>query len=304
VPLGTLQLFPLLDCCRQEGVGDPVKECSVSTPIDQVTFTVLDVETTGLTPQFGDRICEIALLRCREGRELDRFSSLVNPDRPISPGASAVNGIRDEDLIGAPFFSEIAPTVIGLLEDSVLVAHNAPFDLAFLSAEFGICSLPAPTQMVIDTLALARRRYRFPSNSLGNVAHFLGIEVRGQHRAMVDVLTTKMVLERFLTDSVQIGITTLSQLLEVQGGSIRVPRQESIPLPPLIEEALKCGRKLLLCYVSASGEETQRAVTPLSVAAHRGYIYLVAMCHLRHEQRSFRLDRIVEMNAVGDDLAD
>jgi DNA polymerase-3 subunit epsilon len=281
-----------------------VEECSMSTPLDQVTFTVLDVETTGLAPHFGDRICEIALLRCREGRELGRFSSLVNPGRPISPGASAVNGIGDDDLIDAPYFSEIAPSVMGLLKDSVLVAHNAPFDLAFLSVELEICRLPATINAVIDTLALARRCYRFPSNSLGSVAHFLGIEVRGQHRAMVDVLTTKMVLERFLADSSETGITMLGELLEAQGGSIRVPHRESIPLPPQIEEALKCGRKLLLCYVSASGEETQRTVTPLSVATSGGYIYLVAMCHLRHEQRSFRLDRIVEMNAVGDDLAE
>lgn len=276
----------------------------MSTPLNQVTFTVLDVETTGLAPHFGDRICEIALLRCREGRELGRFSSLVNPGRPISPGAFAVNGIRDEDLIDAPFFSEIALSVLGFLEDSVIVAHNAPFDLAFLSAEFGICRLPSTTNVVIDTLALARRCYRFPSNSLGSVAHCLGVEVRGQHRAMVDVLTTKKILERFLTDSVETGITMLGQLLEAQGGSISVPQQEAIPLPPLIEEALKCGRKLLLCYVSASGEETQRTVTPLSVAVHRGYIYLVAMCHLRNEQRSFRLDRIMEMDSTGDGLAD
>ena len=281
-----------------------MEECAMSTPLDQVTFTVLDVETTGLAPHFGDRICEIAFLRCREGRELGRFSSLVNPGRPISPGASAVNGIRDEDLIDAPFFSEIAPSIMGFLEDSVLVAHNAPFDLAFLSAELKICQLPAPSCVVIDTLALARRCYRFPSNSLSSVAHCLGVDVRRQHRAMADVLTTKTVLEQFLTDSAETGITMLSQLLEAQGGSIRVPRQESIPLPPLIEEALQCGRKLLLRYVSASGEETRRTVTPLSVATSGAYIYLVAMCHLRNEQRSFRLDRIVEMEAAGKDLAE
>jgi predicted DNA-binding transcriptional regulator YafY len=67
---------------------------------------------------------------------------------------------------------------------------------------------------------------------------------------------------------------------------------------------LKCGRKLLVRYVSASGEETQRTVTPLSVGANRGCTYLVAMCHLRNEQRSFRLDRIVEMDFTGDSLAD
>ena len=95
----------------------------------------------------------------------------------------------------------------------------------------------------------------------------------------------------------------LSQLLEAQEGSIRVPHRESIPLPPLIEEALRCGRMLLRC-VSASGEETRRMVTPLSVAASGGYLYLVAMCYLRNEQRSFRLDRIVEMNSAGEGPAE
>jgi len=116
-----------------------VQAQALSCPVDEVTFTVLDVETTGLNPQYGDRVCEIALLRCEGGRELGRFHSLVDPGRPISPGAFAVNRIRDEDLIGAPLFADIASTVLEMLGNSVLVAHNAPFDLGFLGSELNIC---------------------------------------------------------------------------------------------------------------------------------------------------------------------
>jgi DNA polymerase III epsilon subunit family exonuclease len=269
-------------------------------PLGEVTFTVLDVETTGLTPHFGDRICEIALLRCRGGREVGRFQSLVDPGRPISPGARAVNGISDEELAGAPTFPEISPTVLDFLEDSVIVAHNAPFDLSFLSRELELCGYLPITNVIIDTLALARRCYRFPSNRLGSVARYLGVDTCGEHRALADVLTTRGILDRFLAALMERGAKTLAQLMEAQGGRMVLHRREALSLPPQIEEALEGGTRLSLRYVSARGEETLRMVTPLSVEAYGGHLYLVAMCHLRHEQRSFRLDRVVEMGSHGD----
>ena len=268
---------------------------SEKVPLDEVTFTVVDVETTGLTPQLGDRVCEIALVRFRGDRELGRFQSLVNPQRPISAGAFAVNGIRDQDVVDAPIFAEIAPTVLDMLDESTLVAHNAPFDLSFLVSEFQICSLPLAFSSIIDTLALARRCYRFPSNSLQAVAHHVGVGTVAQHRALADVVTTKMVLERFIVDLGQKGVTTLAGLLTAQGGDGRWAEREEIPLPPEIEEALQSGGSLRLRYLSAAGEETRRVVSPLQVTAYSGYAYLIAFCHLRREQRTFRLDRIVEM---------
>ena len=110
-----------------------------------------------------------------------------------------------------------------------------------------------------------------------------------------DVVTTKMVLERFVVDLGQDGVATLAELLAAQGGHVGWHEREAIPLPPQIEEALKSGGSLQLRYLSAVGEETRRMVTPLRVTAHAGNTYLVAMCHLRDEERTFRLDRIVEM---------
>jgi DNA polymerase-3 subunit epsilon len=274
-----------------------VRAQALSCPVDEVTFTVLDVETTGLNPHFGDRVCEIALLRCEGGGELGRFHSLVDPERPISPGAYAVNRIRDEDLIGAPLFADIASTVLEMLGDSVLVAHNAPFDLGFLASELNICRSPLIDNLVVDTLALARCCYSFPSNSLPNLAYDLGIETWGQHRALSDVLTTKQVLDIFLADLADTGVRTLGDLMEAQGGQIPCPAQEIIILPPQIEEALRDEGQVELRYVSATGQETRRVVNPLHVTAYAGYMYLIAFCHLRNEQRTFRLDRIVEMRS-------
>jgi len=274
-----------------------VETPALSTPLDEVTFTILDLETTGLNPHFGDRVCEIALLQCQGGAELGRFHSLVNPQRSISPGAFAVNGIKDEDVIDAPLFVDIAPRVLQTLNETVLAAHNAPFDLGFLAAEFEICRLPFVDNLVIDTLSLARRCYSFASNSLQHVARSLGIQAHDQHRAMGDVLTTKQVLDYFLADLLDRGVSTLGDLTDLQGGMIRPPQREVVVLPPQIEEALRYEGELELRYVSASNEETLRVVSPLRVTAYGGQLYLVAMCHLRSEQRTFRLDRIIEMRA-------
>src|SRR5512144_2878005 len=105
--------------------------------IEAGIFAYLDVETTGLSTWFGDRICEIAVLRCEGDNILGSFDSLVNPDRPISPGAARVNGLSDSDLLGAPRFAEVAERVLALIQDAVIVCHNVPFDLGFVSNELG-----------------------------------------------------------------------------------------------------------------------------------------------------------------------
>ncbi|MER3515023.1 MAG: DNA polymerase III subunit epsilon, partial [Chloroflexota bacterium] len=85
-------------------------------PIDQVTIAVIDVETTGLIAALGDRVCEIAVLRCQGGREVARFESLVNPERPISPGAARVNGLSDAMVRAALRFAEVLGTVEALVQ--------------------------------------------------------------------------------------------------------------------------------------------------------------------------------------------
>jgi DNA polymerase-3 subunit epsilon len=269
-------------------------------PLDEVTFAILDVETTGLNPAYGDRVCEIALLQLRGDEELAAFCTLVDPGRPISPGAFAVNRITPDMLRGAPRFSEIAAQVLTLLQDAVLVAHNAPFDLGFLSAEMEMARCTVPDLPVVDTLALARACYSFYSNSLGAIAQTLGLVGHADlHRAMRDVRLTQQLLRYFLADLQPLGVLTLEDLLRRQGGPARVPRREELPLPPQLAEAISSGQTLLLRYVDAFGRETERVVRPLHVTTQRGELYLIAYCHLREDQRTFRLDRIVEMKAIG-----
>ena len=148
-------------------------------------YIAVDVETTGIEPAEGHRICEIALLKFLRGDVIDSLVSLVNPLRPISPGASAINGITDVMVAGAPLFSDLFPRILEFIENDVLVFHNAPFDLSFLRAEARIAGGIWPGNPVVDTLFLARRTGRFRSNSLSSICRELGIGA-GFHRAEAD----------------------------------------------------------------------------------------------------------------------
>ena len=99
--------------------NDRTMTFDLSQSLDETTFAILDVETTGLSPTYGHRVCEIACLRVRAGVELNHFESLIDPQRLISPGALRVNGITPAMLRGAPTFGAV-------LDHLLLVAHNAP----------------------------------------------------------------------------------------------------------------------------------------------------------------------------------
>jgi DNA polymerase-3 subunit epsilon len=281
-----------------EGRRARMEQMDPALPLSALTFAFLDVETTGLSPQAGHRVCEIAVVRSGLDEEGDTFASLVDPGRPISPGAAAVNGLCDADVRRAPRFAGIAPAVLAKLKGCVVVCHNSPFDLAFLESEMEHAGRRFRADAVVDTLALARRCYRFGSNGLPHVARALGIPTPNAHRALGDALTTREVLRRFVGDLSSKGARTLGSLLAAQdGGAVEPVRREAptLQLPVELAEALKSGKRLLLTYVARSGVRTERWVTPEEVTTSWGTPCLVAMCHLRGDRRTFRLDRIVGM---------
>ena len=151
----------------------------------ELPFVAVDVETTGLSAAEGHRVCEVALLRFLRGAVIDSFVSLVNPLRPIDPGAGAVNGITDAMVACAPTFNDLFRGILAFVGDDPLVFHNAPFDLSFLRAEARLAGGTWPGNRVIDTLPMARRSGRFRSHSLPAICRELGIG-SGFHRAESD----------------------------------------------------------------------------------------------------------------------
>ena len=271
---------------------------SPTTPLDELTFTFVDVETTGLDPATGDRVCEIALLRVQGDQEIARFASLVHPQQPMRPGALAVHGITDAMLVDAPPFAAILPQIDALLQDAVLVAHNARFDVGFLRHEWQIAGQTFPFLAVVDTLALAQARYRFRHNSLGAIAGELGVTPTALHRAMADVLTTWQVWQRFVADMRQEGLVSLAHVLYPNS---RRPVEELVAMVTALQEAIPTGKPLQLRYQPEKAPATVRVVQPLEVYYERGHGYMRAFCHLRQEERNFRLDRITELTVLRED---
>lgn len=268
---------------------------SLSTPVEELSFTFVDVETTGLHAAMGDRVCEIALLRVEREREVARFESLVYPSRPMTPGATTVNGITDAMLVDAPVFAGLIPRIQALLHHSVFVAHNAPFDVGFLRHEFRLAGQQFPDLPVVDTLALAQAHYRFPHNSLEAIATTLGVPSTTRHRAMPDVLTARAVLTCFMADLHHQGPVVLAHLMYP---SDRRSATELAALTTTLHDALQTGCRLHLQYQAGNAVQTTRVVQPLDLHYERGHSYLRAFCHLRQEERNFRLDRIVAVQLL------
>jgi DNA polymerase-3 subunit epsilon len=149
-------------------------------------FIAFDLETTGTVPG-ADRIVEIGAVKFVNGQIEGVFSTLIDPLTPIPPGASAVNGISNDMVKGKPRVEEILSSFAEFCEDLPVVAHNAPFDSQFLTADVKKHEMPAPRGVILDTLPIARKVFPgLPNYKLGTLVQHLKIPSTGFHRAEED----------------------------------------------------------------------------------------------------------------------
>ena len=255
-------------------------------PLDTIPLAFLDFETTGLSPHRGDRVCEVALQRVVGGVVKTSFTTLVDPQRPLSAQSVAINQISAEQLANAPTFSAIAGSLRAALADTVIVAHNAPFDLEFLHTELALAGQLPLLAPAIDTLVIARRLFpKRPSHSLAALATALG-SPPPSHRAMDDVLALRVVFDDMATHLATLGITKLGDLLRYTRG-LRPGDPEPIA-PTTIIEALRDGKLLKIVYTSRSlPAPTERLIRPIEITSENGLLFLRAYCYLREDLRAF-----------------
>lgn len=203
--------------------------------IDGLTYSVVDVETTGTSPERGDRITEIAVVRVAGGVATTVFDSLINPDRPIPPYISALTQITWDMVKDAPRFGEVCDQLLGVLEGSVFVAHNAPFDWRFVSAEVRRATGRRIEGRRLCTVRMARRLLpQLRRRSLDAVTHHYGIDIGARHRAGGDAVATAHVLLRLLADARSRGCGDWDALERLLGQSSarRAPRRPpAMPQP-------------------------------------------------------------------------
>ena len=183
-------------------------------PLDQLEFAVIDLETTGWSPEAA-AITEIGAVRVRGGRRQGEFASLVNPGMPVPPSIEDLTGISDWMLAAAPKLTSVLPGLLRFAEGCILVAHNAPFDLGFLLAACGDCGLTWPGFTVLDTVTLARQVMdpdEVPDCKLGTLAGFFGARTAPCHRALADARATADVLGWLIRRLTHRGVRTLGEL--------------------------------------------------------------------------------------------
>ncbi len=188
-------------------------------PLAETTFVVVDLETSGASPSLGAGITEIGAVKVRGGIVLGEFSTFINPQGPISEFITTLTGITNEMVWDAPLMGEIFPTLIEFLgphDQSVLVAHNAPFDMGFLKASAKAVDYPWPAYRVMDTVRFSRKvvsKEEVGDYKLGTLAAFFGAKTSPTHRALDDARATVDVLHAVLERFGDRGVTTIEDLL-------------------------------------------------------------------------------------------
>ena len=188
----------------------------LGTPLIDVTFCVLDLETTGGSPD-DDRICEVGAVKVRGGECLGTFHTLIDPGRSIPPAITVLTGLTTQIVAPAPTIESVLPSLLEFLGDAVFVGHNVRFDHAFLDAALVRAGHPRMANTTVDTCGLARRLLRdeVPDCKLSTLASRLRLDHRPNHRALDDALATTDLLHVLLERAAAFGVFALDDLLEL-----------------------------------------------------------------------------------------
>jgi DNA polymerase-3 subunit epsilon len=195
-----------------QGVQGTLDE--LGTPLADVTFVVVDLETTGGSPA-GAHITEIGAVKIQGGEVIGEFQTLVNPAEPIPAFISVLTGITDQMVADSPRIGSVLPSFLEFARHTVLVAHNAPFDISFLKAAATLTGHSWPSFRVVDTAHLARQlisKDEAPNRKLGTLARLFGATTTPDHRALHDARATVDVLHGLLARVGSLGVVTLEEL--------------------------------------------------------------------------------------------
>lgn len=248
----------------------------VGTDLSQVSFVVVDLETTGTSNGLND-ITEIGAVRTRGGELLGEFSTLVKPEGSvISPFVERLTGITNGMVVDAPPLASVLPAFLEFAHGSVLVAHNAGFDIGFLQSACAKLDYPWPAPIVLDTVKLARQAVPRPevrNHKLSTLAAHFGTDIEPNHRALADARATSEILHRLFERFGSVGVTTLEELraLKPAGWKRRNSKAHlaaDVPHGPGVYMFVDGSRRVL--YVGQSGDMRTRVRNYFGVGETRG----------------------------------
>jgi len=264
-------------------------------------FIAFDLETTGIS-SFVDRIVDIGAVRFRPAfTSVDTFDQLVDPEQAIPPMVTAIHGITDKDVLDQPVIDEVLPAFDDFIgsRDTVLVAHNAPFDCGFLAAAYTASDRRPPNNRIICSLRLFQLAFPdFKNYKLETIGRNLGLIDNEDHRGLADSLLLMRCLRLALEvlpqfeylDNLMAG-SNVYHFTDFSSVDI-TPPHEFLQLQLAIED--ECALKIH--YGEFPG--APMLITPKKIFRQNNTYYVKAHCHRDHFEKTFRLDRIVSYNVV------
>lgn len=218
---------------------------------------VLDTETTGLDPLQGHRIVEIGAVELLNHIPTGKtYHTYINPERDVPREAEAVHGLSSAFLKDKPVFAKIADELLEFIGDTLLIIHNASFDVGFLNAELGFIKRPPILyERIIDTLALAKKRHPMGPNSLDALCKRYGIDIakRTKHGALLDSeLLAGVYLELIGGRQITLTLPKTDNVRHLQTGNPPTRTQRINPLPPRLSEEELMRHEALVKSLGAS----------------------------------------------------
>lgn len=268
--------------------------------LEDISFVAFDTETTGLWAP-SHRLVELAGVRCRLSGEPDSiWQSLINPGCPIPADVIPIHGITDSMVAGAPPAERALADFFSFCgDDTVLIAHNAPFDISFVAAELDRVERALPANSVLDTVDLYRRHFTaLPSYSLESIVQHFNIGSVQAHRALADAELVRLAfqhLRQFWPSSMTYGeLVRRCGQYHFADGRLR----EAELSEQYADITLACREHLALdiIYASAGRPPEPRRIRPLRVFEQRSTLYIRAFCEKSQAERTFRLDRLREFH--------
>ncbi|NND74376.1 MAG: DEDD exonuclease domain-containing protein [Ilumatobacter sp.] len=231
-------------------------------PLHDVTFCVIDLETTGGN-RTEDMITEVGAVKVRGGECIGTFQTLVNPGRAIPPKITILTGLSDALVQSAPRIEAVLPSLLEFIGDAVIVGHNVGFDVAFIRNALERSGRPRLEATIVDTVALARRLVRdeVPNCRLGTLASRLRLDHQPSHRALDDALATTDLLHVLIERASGLGVLGLDDLLALaklaghpQAGKLKMTAD--LPRSPGVY--MFCGHQGQVLYVGKASNLRQR----------------------------------------------
>lgn len=260
----------------------------------ELTLVAFDTETTGKYPM-GAEICEIAAVKWQNGVVVDQFQSLCKVSQPMGDEVIAIHNITNEMLHDACALSEALTRFHAFIEDSVLLAHHAPFDLGFLAYEFEKLKLPFPTSPVVCTSLLSRKVIiDSPNHRLQTLIKHLQLPSRQAHRALSDA---EGCLDVALKCFEKMGECTLGRICEVQTKTLNwidysIDQLWQKPAYRQMIEALKDQDLVQIEYMGGSRPGQRRTVRPIGLVRSPDQDFLVAVEVEGEHPKRFFLDKV------------